>query len=510
MKDMEDKGCKEYLKATPEGVFCGDKKILLRGMGLGNWFLPEGYMWLFYNKCDRPRRIEALVERLCGKEYAKQFWKEFAERYVTEEDIHRMAGWGINSVRLPLNARTLFVRSESGVAFKEEVIARVDACLLWCKKYGIYLILDMHGTFGGQTGTNIDDSEHDEPELFQKPEYQEILINCWRLLAERYKGESAIGGYDLMNEPLPEAKREYWPGVMPLYRRLIQAIREIDREHMIILEGVNWASNFSIFDEMSKEEASDNILLQFHKYWNHPDADSLLPFRETAKRLEVPLWMGEGGENNLDWYTTAFPMYEREGIGWCFWSYKKMETDNSPFSIRKPQKWDKILKIIDSKEEIGKEETGKEEISKEEAREIFEEYLTCVTEAGMNESVINALLRKAPGSIPAIAFDAEWIESEREAGVSFRERDKACILFADGHKGAPDWKRYGGEQQPESEQMLVRLRKGDCLGYHMEGYRRVEVEQSGDGRVVIREEEDGLVWVCCVEGEVNLTRILFE
>ena len=46
------------------------ERILLRGVGLGNWMLPEGYMWKFGNGGDRPRKIEKLVSDLIGPEAA--------------------------------------------------------------------------------------------------------------------------------------------------------------------------------------------------------------------------------------------------------------------------------------------------------------------------------------------------------------------------------------------------------------------------------------------------------
>ena len=54
------------------------EEILLKGWGLGNWLLQEGYMWhIFSPRFDRPRRIEQVVEELAGKKYADTFWKKF-------------------------------------------------------------------------------------------------------------------------------------------------------------------------------------------------------------------------------------------------------------------------------------------------------------------------------------------------------------------------------------------------------------------------------------------------
>ena len=63
------------------------EEILLVGMGVGNWLLPEGYMWKFGERYNRPHRIGRLVRDLCGTEYAVKFWRSFRENYITEEDV---------------------------------------------------------------------------------------------------------------------------------------------------------------------------------------------------------------------------------------------------------------------------------------------------------------------------------------------------------------------------------------------------------------------------------------
>ena len=75
------------------------QKVILRGVGLGNWLLPEGYMWRFGNGADRPRRIEQLVSDLIGPQSAERFWQEYRRQYITEKDIQRIAELGFNSVR---------------------------------------------------------------------------------------------------------------------------------------------------------------------------------------------------------------------------------------------------------------------------------------------------------------------------------------------------------------------------------------------------------------------------
>ena len=127
-------------------------KILLRGVGLGNWLLPEGYMWKFGQLGDRPRRIEKIIADLIGQEKAGQFWSEFRKHYITEADIKRISELGFNSVRPALNSRRFLTEGENA-SYVDEGFELLDNLVRWCSKYDIYVIIDMHGAPGGQTGT---------------------------------------------------------------------------------------------------------------------------------------------------------------------------------------------------------------------------------------------------------------------------------------------------------------------------------------------------------------------
>ena len=221
---------------------------------------------------------------------------------------------------------------------------------------------------------------------------------------------------------------------------------------------------------------------------------------ETAKRLNVPLWMGEGGENNLQWYTYAFPMYERLGIGWCFWAYKKMEVPNSPVTFEKPEGWDQITAYLD----------GRERPAPEAAQAIFDRFLNCISHGEYHPEIIRALTRRPPLEIPAGAYDAEDIQSRRSAGAVFRRTSKAALLFADGHTGEADWRRYGGEAQPEDQKILLCLREGDRVGYRVENLEekklRIDVHSYGDVTLNVQNmiAQQGLVWVSCSSGIINV------
>ncbi len=510
----------EFLKARGKTIYAGTEPILLRGFGLGGWFLPEGYMWKLYTKCDRPRRMEAMIERLCGREYAEEFWHNYLDCYITKRDIEWIAKEGFNSIRLPLNARHLYIEEAEKLILSEEMFLRIDRLISWCRECKIYVILDMHGAPGGQTGQNIDDSEADLPYLFMESSYEEELVFLWRALAKRYRDETAVAGYDLLNEPLPNFFSQYNDRVLPLYRRLQREIREIDKEHMLILEGVHWASDFSILEDLTVEEAKDNILLQFHKYWNNPDAESLSPFLQLSDRLNVPLFMGEGGENNCDWYTTAFPLYERLNIGWSFWSYKKMDCMNSPVTFAVPQGWNELLEWIDESKKL----------EPDRAVWIFNNFLDCIRSFRINREVINALKRELPLRIPCEAYQDYRITSPRIEGAELRMSEPVSIIFENGRTGKVDYQRMAGEEQPPEENLLVQLAPGHSLGYLVRNHKEaLEVTLKADGKgqllLSLKDREEAVaidgnreyrtklsgipsgqreLWLICTEGVIQI------
>jgi aryl-phospho-beta-D-glucosidase BglC (GH1 family) len=315
------------------------KEFLIRGIGLGNWLLPEGYMWRFdTERADRPRRIEETFESLLGPEKAETFWKDFRAVYITERDIKEIADEGFNTVRLPMNWRLLMEDSET-VTFKPEGFEYIDNLVVWCRKYHLYIVLDLHAAPGGQTGRNIDDSENDRPELFTDPRYRVLTIALWKEIARRYKNEPVILAYDLLNEPLPaDTTGQYNHLLEPLYKEITAVIRSEDPRHIITIEGANWANDWSVFGP----PFDDNLLYQFHKYWDSTDIASIRPYLDFRDKYDVPVWCGETGENNNTWYRKTIRLFEKNRIGWAFWPWKKIGDGNNPRTINPPAKWSRI------------------------------------------------------------------------------------------------------------------------------------------------------------------------
>jgi len=461
------------------------RELLLRGMGLGNWMLPEGYMWRFGPGAESPREIEALTRRLLGDDAASAFWKAFGETFITEADIKLIAASGFDHVRLPINSR--LIQAEDGTPI-DAGYAMIDRLIAWCRAHELWVLLDLHGAPGGQTGTNIDDSPNNMPELFMEPRYRDLTIRLWRDLATRYAHETVVLGYDLLNEPLPnEWQYTYQAELADLYRDLTKEIRSIDRDHLIVYEGAHWATNWGIFTEIW----DDNSLLQFHKYWSAPDVATIAKFLETRDRLGLPIYMGEGGENTIEWIYTAHRLYEAHGIGWNFWPWKKIDTRTSPASVLPPVGWDRVVAAIDDPDAI----------SSPEAQRVFNDLLVAIDieNCRWQPDVVAALLAEAPAAIPAWGFgyrgEGESYSSRGTAALDVRADDSVTIRWArEGEHPENPFEQTDGREYRPNEELVVELAAGDWLEFELSGAEAARVTDIAgfDAPVTVTRSHRGL------------------
>ncbi|TXI12616.1 MAG: glycoside hydrolase family 5 protein [Rhizobium sp.] len=329
--------------------------LLLRGLGLGGWMVQEGYMMGLSN-LKAQHIIRDRISEIIGKKRTERFYRSWRDNAVTKDDIDTMAKWGFNSVRLPMHWN-LFIEDVRGkgaasrIVWNEEGFRRVDALVGWLKANHMYLILDLHAAPGGQ-GHDIAISDRDpqKPSLWDSPRDQATMIALWSEIARRYRNEKTIAGYDLLNEPNwgfqdkndKGGCRETGNGPLrDIYQSTIRAIRAIDTNHMLIIEGNCWGNNYTGILPIDDR----NTTLSFHKYWTPTTQESIEPFLKLRMQYDMPLWNGESGENNNDWYTRAVALQERNGIGWSWWPLKKMGAAN-PLEIRTNTNYDRLTAYL--------------------------------------------------------------------------------------------------------------------------------------------------------------------
>jgi endoglucanase len=311
----------------------------VKGINLGNWLVPEGYMFKFM-RARAPTEIASIIEALIGPEEAARFWTEFRDGYIAEDDIRFIKAAGFNTVRVPLHWR-LFV--EPGDAGEDRFTGPgwhlLDRLVQWCRESGLRVIIDLHAAPGGQTGVNHDDG-FGFPLTFYVPRYRQLTVALWQKLAAHYRDEPTILGYDLLNEPIsPYSDENYLnPRLEPLYREIVAAIRSVDTDHVVLLAGAQWSTSFAVFGR----PFDANVVYTYHKFWANPTRDSLQKYLNFSNHWNVPLLIGETGEFNNDWNARFRELHERFGIGWVFWPYKNLDSVSAVISIAKPAGWDLI------------------------------------------------------------------------------------------------------------------------------------------------------------------------
>ncbi|PIR43844.1 hypothetical protein COV24_00590 [candidate division WWE3 bacterium CG10_big_fil_rev_8_21_14_0_10_32_10] len=318
-------------------------QIKLRGVNLGGWLLWEGWIW-GKGFTSESKIYNDLVE-LTSEKDTENFRNSIYKNFITEQDIKKISELNFNMIRVPVNYE---------VFENVNKIKRIDNLISWCEKYNIYIVLTMHATPGGQS--TLFTANPGKTLLWDSKEYQKQTVNVWRQVAERYKDKTIVAGYDLINEP--DTKNP--DTLLKLYNDIIKNIREVDSNHLIIIEGNKFAKDFSIFNK----PYTYNQMYSFHMYtWFRDNREEELSrYIKMANEQNLPMWAGEFGENKLDLIASTLDLYENKNIaGWSFWTWKKAE-NKYPYlyKIKITDAWKKVIYYIaGSNKKPSKEETLK-------------------------------------------------------------------------------------------------------------------------------------------------------
>jgi endoglucanase len=520
------------------------KNLVFRGLGLGGWMVQEGYMIKTGEFAGPQFKIREKIVDVIGEENTVEFYKNYKNNGISKADIDSLAAWGFNSVRLPMHydLYTLPIEKEpvkGKNTWLEEGFKMTDDLLQWCTDNKIYLILDLHAAPGGQgKDANISDYDETKPSLWESKENQDKMIAFWKKIAERYKNNPWIGAYDIINEPnwnftgtnkngcdekLNEPLRE-------LQVKVTQAIREVDKNHLIFIEGNCWGNNYNgIFPLWD-----DNTALSFHKYWNYNDAGSIYQFLEYRKQYNVPIWLGESGENSNAWFTDAIRLMETNNIGWAFWPMKKIDNIAGVTSVIQPKGYDKLLHYW---------EKGTDKPSREEAKSILfqvaENYKMSKVE--VKRDVVDAMFRqvystdtkpfkkhKSPGKVFATEFDLGqinqayfdkdaynyWVSSSertqwnkgnkmRNDAVDIEEcNDKVTNGYQVSHIEDGEWLQYTVElEKAASVEIEIRYLAGKSSG---EIYLSDAAGNAISSSVIIKGSNESSDWKTASFGKVKL------
>lgn len=415
-------GTSQLLKTSGQKII-NDKgeNIQLKGLGLGGWMLQEGYMLKTADFAGPQYKIKEKIAELIGEDGMNEFYKAYLKNGITKQDIDFLAKAGFNSIRLPMhyNLYTLPIEKEpvkGKDTWLDEGFKMTDDLLQWCTDNKIYLILDLHAAPGGQgNDANISDNDKSKPSLWENEENQRKTVALWKRLAERYKDNPWIGGYDLINEPNinftgknPNGTDEMSNAPLwKLQKDITAAIREVDKKHIIFIEGNGWGNNYNglpaIWD--------NNMAFSFHKYWNYNDNQTLKFALDLREKHNMPIWLGETGENSNVWFTELIQLLGKHNIGYAFWPMKKIDNIAGINNVKITPEYEKLLDYWKN----GGEKPSKE-YAKKALLQIADHYKLNNTE--IKRDVIDAMFRQitdsstkpfrnhqAPGRIFASEYD---------------------------------------------------------------------------------------------------------
>ena len=345
----------DTVKAVGRGLYDKDgNRVEIKGVNFGNWLLQEGWMTVMsmgplldedgsyvgvsdqgivteYEEIYQEELDATLQARVDSGEWTQEqldaLWNAYYDSYCQEQDFINIKNLGLNTIRLPMYYRNFMEGPDDALVMREDAFERVDWFLEMAKKHDLYVILDMHGVVGGQSG--FEHSGTRDREFWFNETYQQEMCTLWKNIALHYKNDRpdlayTILAYDLVNEPATATTatgKTEWAVMDKMY----DAIRSVDTEHVISIEGVWYCNSVPNPEKYGWE----NVLYQFHFYnWNFPTISfeafyTLMWQTLSMADYDVPKYVGEFSFfDNEDIWIKYLNLFDDMGFGWTFWSYK--------------------------------------------------------------------------------------------------------------------------------------------------------------------------------------------
>jgi endoglucanase len=322
-----------------------NKEVVLKGVNLGGWLMMEGYILGGRNLPETEYKNK--FKKINGEKELEDFVYSFRKNFVTEEDIKRIKELGFNCVRVPFHYSVV----EKQFFWLEKVVE-------WCKKYGVYCILDFHGVKGAQSDDWHADAVGGKGKFWYEKKYQQVFYTIWKKISDKFKNEDIVASYDLMNEP--GLKFKNWAKMLSqVFNNTIEIIRNNGDNHIIFLEGNNWATKFE-FVEFLKYK--DNIVLSAHFYHpidytfnfirglKYPNEEVnkqtlyniLVEYKNLSEKYNMPVYIGEFGINlrcdngcygEEKYLSDVINIFDELNFHWTIWCYKTIYISYYPTGL---------------------------------------------------------------------------------------------------------------------------------------------------------------------------------
>jgi aryl-phospho-beta-D-glucosidase BglC (GH1 family) len=361
-----------------------DREVRLRGVCVGGWMNMENFINGYPGS---EHGVRAAMVEVLGEGKAQFFFERLLDHMLAESDLKFLKSLGMNTVRLPLNYRH-FESDSAPFEYLEPGFERLSRAIGWCEKQGLYAILDLHALPGWQNPDWHSDNGSRQALFWANQQCQDRFVALWEELARRYRGNRAVAGYNVMNEPVtgcPRGRfsnryRSNWEPLNAIYRRVVGAIRDIDPDHIIFLEGDLYSMRFAELDA----PFADNLVYSSHNYnaagfgpgaypginggeqWDAAKQAQVFDQTEGARftrQHQVPLWVGEFGSvyngrpeeipDRLRALDDQIAVFERNGAHWTAWTYKDVGTMGWVMPQPDSEYMQRAGRLLDLKRKLG-------------------------------------------------------------------------------------------------------------------------------------------------------------
>lgn len=350
---------RDFVQVSGENFVVNGEKIMLRGFSIGSWMNLEHFMVGLPGTDSMIRKAFADVY---GKKEADEFFDSYVKEFLKEEDFQLLKKMGVNSIRLPFNYH-YFIDDQNPDQPLEAGFYYLDRVLKLCEKYEIYAILDLHAVPGGQNPDWHADNKTGVSQFWDFACFRKQAVQLWKRIAARYANNRWIAGYDVLNEPFSGLTAEQFNG---FYDEAIAAIREVDPDHVLLLEGDDFGRSFELFHEPQDPQ----IAYAVHYYPFVIDMDVLDENVDDEQRMKVfetvfyrqlrakerfhrPIWCGETG---LEFNRAQSGLYKRmiektidlcetNNISWSLWTYKDAQVMGIMFPTDESD-WMKLVRNV--------------------------------------------------------------------------------------------------------------------------------------------------------------------
>lgn len=155
-----------------------------------------------------------------------------------------------------------------------------------------------------------------------------------------------ILGYELINEPIAtyfDNQDELNSKLEPLHKKAVAAIREVDKNHVILIGAPQWNSNF---EPLKDTDYDPQLMFTCHRYGGPATAEAIQSYIDFRDKSNRPMLMGEIGHNTDEWQADFVKVMKDNDISYTFWPYKKRDS-SCMMGIEMPEEWEEVIRFAE-------------------------------------------------------------------------------------------------------------------------------------------------------------------